>query len=93
MALLLHEQNFDDQNFKALIAKTRRGKCTPFIGAGVSPHPNATQIANAWAKEIDYPMSNADDPARVNPCEADFFRNHCVEGLSSLGWLIQADGR
>jgi hypothetical protein len=60
MALLL-----DEQNFRALIGKTRRGKCTPFIGAGVSPHPNATQIANDWAHDIDYPMSNKDDLTSV----------------------------
>lgn len=58
-------QNLNDSSWIALLRRTADGRSTPFIGAGVSPHPKAGEIARAWADGDRYLLTDCDDLARV----------------------------
>lgn len=57
-------EDSDWLNFLKLIKK---GKCTPFIGAGACAGilPMAREIANKWAKTYNYPLKDFDDLPRI----------------------------
>jgi hypothetical protein len=57
---------FDDTSWAVLLQRISGQGVTPFIGAGISPHPKAADIAASWASEYHYP-DNLDptDLARV----------------------------
>jgi hypothetical protein len=57
-------EDSDWLNFLKLIKK---GKCTPFIGAGACAGvlPLGREIANKWAKDYNYPLKDSDDLPRV----------------------------
>jgi hypothetical protein len=46
---------FNDTSWTMLLERASDGDVTPFIGAGISPHPQAGAIAKGWAKEFHYP--------------------------------------
>ena len=51
-----------------LLRRIREGKCTPFLGAGASfgTLPLGATIAEAWAKEFEYPLEDSHDLIRVS---------------------------
>lgn len=58
-------QDLDESNWDAFLRRTADGRITPFIGAGVSPHPKGAEIAHAWAEKYGYPLDDRDDLVRV----------------------------
>jgi SIR2-like domain len=57
---------FDDTSWTVLLQRIGEQGVTPFIGAGISPHPKAGAIAQAWATEYRYPdIFDPTDLARV----------------------------
>jgi len=56
-----------EKDWERLIQRIKDGKCTPFLGAGVSAGqiPVGSQIAIEWAKKYDYPMEDSYDLIRV----------------------------
>jgi len=46
---------FDDNTWSVLLRRISAHGVTPFIGAGISPHPQASVIARDWATEYNYP--------------------------------------
>jgi hypothetical protein len=59
--------NMTDRDWTILLDKIKKGKCTPFLGAGASfgTIPLGSEIAREWAKEYDYPLDDSLDLARV----------------------------
>ena len=57
----------NDKDWTVLTKRIKRGKCTPFLGAGVNEKalPLGSEIATAWAKEHGYPLTDSYDLARV----------------------------
>ena len=57
----------EEKDWERLLQRIKDGKCTPFLGAGVSAGkiPVGSQIANEWAKKYDYPMEDSYDLIRV----------------------------
>lgn len=57
----------DERAWKTLLQRIRRGKVTPFIGAGASypTLPTGTKVARSWAKEFDYPFPETENLTRV----------------------------
>lgn len=59
-------ETFDDTSWKVLLQRIGEQGVTPFIGAGISPHPKAAEIAQDWAREHNYPeILDPTDLARV----------------------------
>ncbi|MBA7686715.1 hypothetical protein ES703_95169 [subsurface metagenome] len=56
-----------DKDWDTLLWRIDEGKCTPFLGAGAcyGVLPLGAEIAQKWAKEEGYPLSDCDDLARV----------------------------
>jgi hypothetical protein len=56
-----------DRDWTQLMKRLRSGQCTPFLGAGVNDGllPTGGEIANKWAVDNNYPLSNAIDLPRV----------------------------
>src|SRR5262245_47292790 len=54
-------------DWNLLLARIADGVCTPFLGAGAAAHalPLGGQIAERWAREIEYPLDDPHDLARV----------------------------
>ncbi|MGP0031653.1 MAG: SIR2 family NAD-dependent protein deacylase [Acidimicrobiales bacterium] len=48
-----------------LVRRASNSKCTPFIGAGVSPHRKGSEIAVDWADQLKYPMDDKSDLTSV----------------------------
>lgn len=57
--------SLDEPSWQDLLDHIAAKDCTPFIGAGMSPHPGAKDIAEQWAKDGKYPLSDRTDLARV----------------------------
>lgn len=56
----------DDQSWDVLLHRISGQGVTPFIGAGISPHPQAGAIAQGWASEYHLPdVIDTTDLARV----------------------------
>jgi hypothetical protein len=57
----------EEKDWERLLQRIKDGKCTPFLGAGVSAGkiPVGSQIAEEWAKKYDYPMEDSYDLIRV----------------------------
>jgi hypothetical protein len=57
----------EEKDWDILLQRIKKGKCTPFIGAGVCSEkiPVSSQIANEWAEKYDYPMEDSYDLTRV----------------------------
>ena len=60
-------QKLDDRDWRTLLRRIKDGKCTPFLGAGVShpPLPLGSEIAEEWATKHQYPLDDRWDLARV----------------------------
>lgn len=58
----------DYKDWQSLIRSIREGRCTPFLGAGMSyPHlPLGGEIAKKWADEHNYPMTDSTDLIKVS---------------------------
>jgi SIR2-like domain len=56
-----------DTEWKRLLRRIESGRCTPFLGAGVSADvlPLGGTIAREWADRYEYPLWDRDDLARV----------------------------
>jgi len=57
----------DDDAWRVLLRRIRNGTCTPFLGAGASAHvlPTGAELADRWASELEYPLPERGDLARV----------------------------
>jgi hypothetical protein len=57
----------EDNDWINILKLIKKGKCTPFIGAGTCAGilPMGRDIANKWAKEYNYPLKDSDDLPRV----------------------------
>lgn len=60
-------RSLTDRDWTILIDRIRDGKCTPFIGSGIyhDLYSIRSRIAEQWAKQYDYPLSNSTDLASV----------------------------
>jgi hypothetical protein len=56
-----------DGEWDVLLSRILNKRCTPFLGAGASAHvlPTGPKLANQWAKEYKYLLSQRDDLAQV----------------------------
>ncbi len=56
-----------DNEWDLLLGRIAQGKCTPFLGAGISAGvlPLGAEIARDWAVEHGYPLDDSEDLARV----------------------------
>ncbi len=56
-----------DQDWDVILRRISKGKCTPFLGAGVNyGHlPLGADIARSWAEEEGFPLDDRTDLARV----------------------------
>lgn len=57
----------EENDWIQILKLIKKGKCTPFIGAGACEGvlPLGKDIANKWAKEYNYPLRDIDDLPRV----------------------------
>ncbi len=57
----------EENDWINILKLIKKGKCTPFIGAGACAGilPMGRDIANKWAKEYNYPLKDSDDLPRV----------------------------
>lgn len=57
----------DDSDWNTIVSRIRSGRCTPFVGAGMSAHrlPAGVALARALADSYRYPFSDRDNLARV----------------------------
>ena len=57
----------EERDWKLLLRRIKDGKCTPFIGSEVSAGivPLRHDVAQSWAHQYDYPLTNTNDLARV----------------------------
>src|SRR5437016_1371048 len=57
----------EDNDWLNFLKLIKKGKCTPFIGAGACAGvlPLGKEIANKWAKTYNYPLKDSDDLPRV----------------------------
>lgn len=60
-------QTLREQDWEILLGRIQKGKCTPFLGAGAAYGflPLGSDIAQNWAKEYGYPLTDSTDLARV----------------------------
>ncbi|HYY59070.1 MAG TPA: SIR2 family protein [Pyrinomonadaceae bacterium] len=58
----------DNQDWEQLIRGIKEGRCTPFLGAGISYGllPLGAQIAQQWAQAYNYPMADSYNLIRVS---------------------------
>ena len=56
-----------DADWSTLLQRIVDKECTPFVGAGASAEkvPVASELAQAWATEYEYPLADATNLARV----------------------------
>ncbi len=56
-----------DDDWELLLQRIKSGSCTPFLGAGACAGtlPLGAEIAEKWAADYEYPLSDSDDLARV----------------------------
>jgi hypothetical protein len=59
--------SLEEADWKLLLRRMKDGKCTPLLGpeAFPAPHPYVVDVAQKWAEEFSYPMSDSDDLSRV----------------------------
>jgi hypothetical protein len=57
----------EDDHWEILLERLSEQKCTPFLGAGAAPGtlPLGAEVAEAWAREHNYPLEDVHDLARV----------------------------
>jgi hypothetical protein len=65
---LEYRGTLEEKDWQVLVRLIKKGKCTPFVGAGACTGtlPRASEIAEKWAKEYGYPLSDSHDLARVS---------------------------
>ena len=61
------EDRLTSDEWAGLLRRIKKGRCTPFIGAGAcyGVLPLGAEVANKWAAKKKFPLSNANDLARV----------------------------
>ena len=59
--------SLNDNDWRILIKRIKKGKCTPFLGAGAcyGVLPLGSDIAQKWVKEFNYPDRNCKDLVRI----------------------------
>ncbi|HEV7669475.1 MAG TPA: SIR2 family protein [Thermoanaerobaculia bacterium] len=57
----------DDIDWEILLRRIRKGRCTPFLGAGAcyGSVPLGGEVAREWARDYGYPLDDRGDLARV----------------------------
>lgn len=57
----------DDSDWNTIVSRIRTGRCTPFVGAGMSAHrlPAGAALARTLADSYRYPFPDRDNLARV----------------------------
>lgn len=57
----------DDSDWNTIVSRIRTGRCTPFVGAGLSAHrvPAGAALARALADDYRYPFPDRENLARV----------------------------
>jgi hypothetical protein len=62
----------EDRDWDSLLRRIHDGNCTPFLGAGACAGfiPLGSEIAQGWARDYGYPLSDPWDLARVAQCLA-----------------------
>jgi hypothetical protein len=84
MSELEFKDRLEEKDWQQLVRLIKRGKCTPFVGAGACTGtlPRARDIAINWAKKYDYPLHDSHDLARVSQFMAidnyDIFPKECI---------------
>ena len=65
-------KTLEDRDWDSLLRRIKAGSCTPFLGAGACAGfiPLGSEIAQEWARNHDYPLSDPWDLARVAQCLA-----------------------
>jgi hypothetical protein len=60
-------RTLQETDWEWLIQRIRKGRCTPFLGAGAAHGvlPLAVQVAQDWAKSYGYPLDDKTDLLRV----------------------------
>jgi hypothetical protein len=60
-------EEWSEQDWRGILLAIHNGKCTPFLGAGAcfGILPLASDIANEWARDHDFPLDDPGDLARV----------------------------
>jgi hypothetical protein len=60
-------KNLEDRDWDSLLRRIKAGNCTPFLGAGACAGfiPLGSEIAQEWARDYGYPLSDPWDLARV----------------------------
>lgn len=60
-------KRLEDKDWEVILLRIRDGRCTPFLGAGIySEGPSLrTAVAQKWATQYHYPLSDGSDLARV----------------------------
>ncbi|MCL4297967.1 MAG: SIR2 family protein [Anaerolineae bacterium] len=63
----LENQVWGDEDWIDILLPIKYGKCTPFLGAGAcfGVLPLASDLAQEWAKEHDFPLPGPQDLARI----------------------------
>lgn len=53
-------ETLEDRDWDSLLRRIKDGKCTPFLGAGACAGfiPLGSEIAQAWARDYDYPLTD-----------------------------------
>lgn len=59
--------SLDDSDWNTIVSRIRTGRCTPFVGAGMSAHrlPAGAALARALADDYRYPFADRENLARV----------------------------
>jgi hypothetical protein len=62
------EYRLDPSAWRMLLDRIRKGKCTPFLGPGLSATvvKSEREIAKQWAQDHDYPLGEGEDLAQVS---------------------------
>jgi len=62
-----YKGTLEEKDWQNLLRSIKKGRCTPFIGAGAcfGSLPLGRDIARDWAKKYGYPLADSEDLARV----------------------------
>lgn len=65
--MLESQSSLEERDWEILLRRIRDGKCTPFVGSEASSTflPSRNQLAEKWAHQYDYPLSDSQNIAQV----------------------------
>ena len=72
----LYQSSLQDSDWKVLLERINKGKCTPFLGgeANMGSIPPSSTIARDLATENGYPLEDSDNLPRGHPVHCDHRR-------------------